>query len=226
MEETGFAAVENIDGKSTITHCFSKYPLKLIIPQKTGSSTSHAMWISSLSYGDDIISGDRLVLGLSVGDGCTVALTTQASTKAYPSREQSNILVEACERRECRHGGAVTRLGECHAGLAKGGGQIPFDLPVTSATVLLETIPLRSAGVVTVLPVLGGQGTGCGHTSVGGAEGVQSAESPPMTVGGTVESFAATLLLPPPLVPISISALLYGARATDDEELPSGIRKE
>ncbi|KAK8950821.1 hypothetical protein KSP39_PZI003139 [Platanthera zijinensis] len=85
MEETGFAAVEKIDGKSTVTRCFSKYPLKLIIPKKAGSSTSDAVWIFSLSYGGGIVSGDRLVLGLSVGDGCTVALTTQASTKVYKS---------------------------------------------------------------------------------------------------------------------------------------------
>ncbi|KAL0917191.1 hypothetical protein M5K25_012238 [Dendrobium thyrsiflorum] len=85
MEETGFVTVEKIDGKSTVTRCFSKYPLKLIIPKKAGSSTTDAVWVFSLSYGGGIVSGDRVVVGLSVGDGCTVALTTQASTKVYKS---------------------------------------------------------------------------------------------------------------------------------------------
>ncbi|XP_020680939.1 urease accessory protein D isoform X3 [Dendrobium catenatum] len=85
MEETGFLTVEKIDGKSTVTRCFSKYPLKLIIPNKAGSSTTDAVWVFSLSYGGGIVSGDRVVVGLSVGDGCTVALTTQASTKVYKS---------------------------------------------------------------------------------------------------------------------------------------------
>ncbi|KAI0507183.1 hypothetical protein KFK09_013304 [Dendrobium nobile] len=85
MEETGILTVEKIDGKSTVTRCFSKYPLKLIIPKKAGSSTTDAVWVFSLSYGGGIVSGDRVFVGLSVGDGCTVALTTQASTKVYKS---------------------------------------------------------------------------------------------------------------------------------------------
>ncbi|XP_020573243.1 urease accessory protein D isoform X2 [Phalaenopsis equestris] len=85
MEETGILTVEKIDGKSTATRCFSKYPLKLIIPKKVGSSTTDAVWVFSLSYGGGIVSGDRVAVGVSVGDGCAVALTTQASTKVYKS---------------------------------------------------------------------------------------------------------------------------------------------
>ncbi|XP_073001595.1 urease accessory protein D isoform X2 [Typha latifolia] len=87
MEEevTGLVTVEKVSGKSTATRCFSKYPLKLILPNKVGSSHADVVWIYTLSYGGGIVSGDRIVCRINVGDGCTVALTTQASTKVYKS---------------------------------------------------------------------------------------------------------------------------------------------
>ncbi|URE25544.1 UreD urease accessory protein [Musa troglodytarum] len=81
----GRAVVEMVGGKSTVTRCFSCYPLKLIFPNKVGSSKSDAVWIYALSYGGGIVSGDQISLEISVGDGCTAALTTQASTKVYKS---------------------------------------------------------------------------------------------------------------------------------------------
>ncbi|KAL9258709.1 Urease accessory protein D-like protein [Drosera capensis] len=59
--ETGAVVVEKVAGKSTVTRCFSKYPLKFIIPNK----------------------GDSISCSFSVGDGCVAVLTTQASTKVY-----------------------------------------------------------------------------------------------------------------------------------------------
>ncbi|XP_052201800.1 urease accessory protein D isoform X2 [Diospyros lotus] len=61
--ETGKVVVERIRGKSTVTRCFSKYPLKFIIPNK----------------------GDSISCHLTIGDSCTTVLTTQASTKVYKS---------------------------------------------------------------------------------------------------------------------------------------------
>ncbi|XP_064983394.1 urease accessory protein D-like isoform X2 [Musa acuminata AAA Group] len=81
----GRVVVEMVGGKSTVTRCFSCYPLKLIFPNKVGSSKSDAVWIYALSYGGGIVSGDQISLEISVGDGCTAALTTQASTKVYKS---------------------------------------------------------------------------------------------------------------------------------------------
>ncbi|XP_038980640.1 urease accessory protein D isoform X3 [Phoenix dactylifera] len=54
--ETGIAAVEKVGGRSTVTRCFSKYPLKLIVPNKVGSSKTDAVWIYTLSYGGGIVS--------------------------------------------------------------------------------------------------------------------------------------------------------------------------
>lgn len=85
MAETGYIAVERVEGRSTVTRCFCKYPLKLIVPKKVAPSATDAVWIYSISYGGGIVSGDRVSCGLSVADDCTVALTTQASTKVYKS---------------------------------------------------------------------------------------------------------------------------------------------
>ncbi|XP_052201801.1 urease accessory protein D isoform X3 [Diospyros lotus] len=84
--ETGKVVVERIRGKSTVTRCFSKYPLKFIIPNKVGiSSRTDAVWIYSLTYGGGIVSGDSISCHLTIGDSCTTVLTTQASTKVYKS---------------------------------------------------------------------------------------------------------------------------------------------
>ncbi|KAG9438972.1 hypothetical protein H6P81_019137 [Aristolochia fimbriata] len=84
-QQTGFVEVEKVRGKSTVTRCFSKYPLKFIVPTKVGPSSTDAVWIYSISYGGGIVSGDRVSCGINVGEGGTVVLTTQASTKVYKS---------------------------------------------------------------------------------------------------------------------------------------------
>ncbi|KAL5731306.1 hypothetical protein ACHQM5_004049 [Ranunculus cassubicifolius] len=83
--DTGYVVVEKIRGKSTVTQSFSKYPLKLITPNKVGSLKTDAVWIYSLTYGGGIVSGDRVSCGLTIGEGCTTVFTTQSSTKVYKS---------------------------------------------------------------------------------------------------------------------------------------------
>ncbi|GKV18002.1 hypothetical protein SLEP1_g28439 [Rubroshorea leprosula] len=83
--EKGKIVVEKVEGKSTMTRCFSKYPLKFIIPRKVGSSKTDAVWIYSLTYGGGIVSGDCISCEFTIGDGCNTVLTTQASTKVYKS---------------------------------------------------------------------------------------------------------------------------------------------
>ncbi|MCE5165833.1 hypothetical protein HAX54_012554 [Datura stramonium] len=67
----------------SFTKCFSKYPLKIIIPRKVGSSETDAVWIYTITYGGGIVSGDSIACDITVGDDCTTVLTTQASTKVY-----------------------------------------------------------------------------------------------------------------------------------------------
>ncbi|KAL1829446.1 hypothetical protein ACET3Z_007858 [Daucus carota] len=81
--KTGTVVVEKVMGKSTATRCFSKYPLKFILPRKVGSSQTDAVWIYALTYGGGIVSGDSISCEFTIGDGCTAVLTTQASTKVY-----------------------------------------------------------------------------------------------------------------------------------------------
>ncbi|KAG8657526.1 urease accessory protein D isoform X2 [Manihot esculenta] len=83
--ETGKITVEKVNGKSTVTRCFSKYPLKFIIPMKVVPSKTDAVWIYTLTYGGGIVSGDSISCEFNIGDGCTTVLTTQASTKVYKS---------------------------------------------------------------------------------------------------------------------------------------------
>ncbi|EXC24807.1 Urease accessory protein UreD [Morus notabilis] len=85
MEQTGTVVVEKVGDKSTVTRCYSKYPLKFIVPKKLGNSKTDAVWIYTLTYGGGIVSGDSISCDFTIGDGCTTVLTTQASTKVYKS---------------------------------------------------------------------------------------------------------------------------------------------
>ncbi|XP_010519009.1 PREDICTED: urease accessory protein D isoform X2 [Tarenaya hassleriana] len=80
---TGRVKVEKIGGKSTATGCFSKYPLKFILPRKVGPVGTDAVWIYSITYGGGIVSGDTISCEFTIGNGCIAVLTTQASTKVY-----------------------------------------------------------------------------------------------------------------------------------------------
>ncbi|KAG6499259.1 urease accessory protein D-like [Zingiber officinale] len=84
-KKEGRVVVEKVRGKSTVTRCFYCYPLKLILPNKVAPSKFDAVWIYALTYGGGIVSGDLISLVINVGDNCTAALTTQASTKVYKS---------------------------------------------------------------------------------------------------------------------------------------------
>ncbi|GFP84181.1 urease accessory protein d [Phtheirospermum japonicum] len=81
--DRGKLVVERVGGKSTLTRCLSKYPFKFINPNKVGPSQTDAVWIYTITYGGGI--GDSIAFDVTVGDGCTVVLTTQSSTKVYKS---------------------------------------------------------------------------------------------------------------------------------------------
>ncbi|CAO2044712.1 unnamed protein product [Urochloa humidicola] len=79
---TGAVRVEKVRGRSVLTRCFARYPLKLIAPSKVGPASCDVVWLYALTYGGGIVSGDTISCTVSIGDGCTAAITTQASTKA------------------------------------------------------------------------------------------------------------------------------------------------
>ncbi|OIW01486.1 hypothetical protein TanjilG_19412 [Lupinus angustifolius] len=96
--ETGSVVVEKVGGRSSVTSCLSRYPLKFIIPRKVGSSRTDVVWVYSLTYGGGIVSGDHILCKFSVEDECTMVLTTQASTKVYKS-EGSKVSQQILEAR-------------------------------------------------------------------------------------------------------------------------------
>lgn len=95
--EMGSVVVQKVGGRSSVTSCFSRYPLKFIIPKKVGSSKTDAVWVYALNYGGGIVSGDHISCKFCVGDACTMVLTTQGSTKVYKSVESkcSQQILEA-----------------------------------------------------------------------------------------------------------------------------------
>lgn len=85
-ELTGCIEVNHVAGKSVNTRLFSKYPLKLIVPQKVAPSVD-VVWIYALSYGGGLVSGDSVNIQARVGACSTAVFTTQASTKVYKSKD-------------------------------------------------------------------------------------------------------------------------------------------
>eukprot|EP00261_Vitis_vinifera_P037569 XP_019078812.1 PREDICTED: urease accessory protein D isoform X3 [Vitis vinifera] len=106
--ETGFVAVEKIGGRSTVTRCFSKYPLKFIIPRKVGSSITDAVWIYSLTYGGGIVSvyksvGSKCseqVLEARIGSNALLAIipdpVTCFSTARYSQKQVFRVFSDSC----------------------------------------------------------------------------------------------------------------------------------
>ncbi|PUZ74285.1 hypothetical protein GQ55_1G052500 [Panicum hallii var. hallii] len=91
---TGAVRVEKVRGRSALTRCFARYPLKLIAPSKVGPASCDAVWLYALTYGGGIVSGDTISCTASVGDGCTAAITTQASTKVLLEQGSNWSLAE------------------------------------------------------------------------------------------------------------------------------------
>ncbi|TKY53493.1 Urease accessory protein D [Spatholobus suberectus] len=89
--EMGSVVVEKVGGRSSVISCFSRYPLKFIIPKKVGSSKTDAVWVYALNYGGGIVSGDHISCKFSVGDACTMVLTTQVY-KSVGSKCSQQIL--------------------------------------------------------------------------------------------------------------------------------------
>ncbi|MCO5579695.1 hypothetical protein L7F22_033553 [Adiantum nelumboides] len=83
-EFTGCIEVDHVARKSMATRLFSKYPLKLIVPNKVAPSVD-VVWIYALSYGGGFVSGDSVYIQIKIGSCCTTVFTTQASTKVYKS---------------------------------------------------------------------------------------------------------------------------------------------
>ncbi|KAB8086064.1 hypothetical protein EE612_009150 [Oryza sativa] len=125
---TGAVRVEKVRGRSAVTRCFAKYPLKLIAPSKAGRASSGAAWLYAITYGGGIVSVSRRIASSS-SPGLQ---STNQPTVCLLSRERGNRECE-CLMRFCSsflgavlvgghhllHGGRRRRVrgGDDHAGL-------------------------------------------------------------------------------------------------------------
>ncbi|XP_002990307.2 urease accessory protein D [Selaginella moellendorffii] len=80
---TGELTVEQCCSRAAATRAYARYPLKLVLPSKVACSGIDAVWVYLVTYGGGIVSGDSISCKVSVGDHCTLVLTTQSSTKIY-----------------------------------------------------------------------------------------------------------------------------------------------
>jgi urease accessory protein len=75
----GRLQVELIDGQSSATVIAAHAPMKLLVPSPRGQ----AVWAFASSFGGGLVAGDHIALSVTVGDGASVAIGTQSSTKVY-----------------------------------------------------------------------------------------------------------------------------------------------
>jgi urease accessory protein len=64
-----------------VSHAYATSPLRLLMPRNHG----HAAWIYTSSFGGGLVDGDRIVMDLTIAEGASAFLSTQAATKVYRS---------------------------------------------------------------------------------------------------------------------------------------------
>lgn len=62
-----------------LTRAEAASPLRLLHPKNSGT----AAWVYAATYGGGLLGGDAIALDVTVGDGASALLSTQASTKVY-----------------------------------------------------------------------------------------------------------------------------------------------
>jgi urease accessory protein UreH len=102
---TGMIRVEKVLGRSVATTVYARYPLKYLLPSKVASSKVDCVWIYAISYGGGILSNDAISQAVEVGgDGCSVVITTQSSTKIYKPRMAGDMAQQLLRARVAENG--------------------------------------------------------------------------------------------------------------------------
>lgn len=78
----GRLAFARVDGASALVGCTARSPLQIVAPRPRGV----ASWAVLVSHGGGLVAGDRVRLDVTVGEGASALVTTQAETKAYRAR--------------------------------------------------------------------------------------------------------------------------------------------
>jgi hypothetical protein len=91
----GLLSFNLVGGRTAVSRIQAMSPLKFIEPSKTSNSASNverttdkvgAAWVYVIGFGGGLVTGDCIRVRVSVGQGSTAIVTTQASTKVYQQR--------------------------------------------------------------------------------------------------------------------------------------------
>ena len=88
---TGILDIARVGRRSVVRRAYASSPLRWLTPRNHGE----AAWVYASSYGGGLVGGDALRLTLSVCEGASAFISSQASTKVYRSRARSSTHVEA-----------------------------------------------------------------------------------------------------------------------------------
>lgn len=77
----GRLVTANVDGLSTVTLSAATNPLKLLVPRPRATCA----WAFASTFGGGLLAGDAIDLDVTVGEGTSLLIGTQASTKVYRS---------------------------------------------------------------------------------------------------------------------------------------------
>jgi len=80
-EFTGELEVRNVNGKSTISNIYNRYPLKFLTPKVS----STIPWVYMINFGGGLVPGDLVATKFKCGQQATIVVTCQSSTKVYKS---------------------------------------------------------------------------------------------------------------------------------------------
>lgn len=78
---TGELRVTRAGATSVVSCARATSPLKLLTPRNHG----HAAWVFTSTYGGGLVDGDALALEVTIDDGASALVSSQASTKVYRS---------------------------------------------------------------------------------------------------------------------------------------------
>src|SRR5260370_8394377 len=83
MPGRGALTFSRVGQRTVVRRAFSTSPLKLLNPQ----NHSAAAWVYLASYGGGLVGGDALRIDIDVERGAAAVISTQPSTKVYPSAQ-------------------------------------------------------------------------------------------------------------------------------------------
>lgn len=78
---TGAVAVDRVAGRSRVTRCYCRSPLKILTPHVQGDVAC----VVTSTLGGGLVQGDHVALRLDCGEQTRTVLTTQSSNKVYRS---------------------------------------------------------------------------------------------------------------------------------------------